>query len=77
MVKTAAEWIVTLFAGNVAKENGLLLPTLTGSGAGRTAFVGGTHAAAQCTSVTALAPTLKEGRKSCHRTQRWPPGSSP
>lgn len=31
MVKTAAEWIVTLFAGNVAKENDLLLPALTGS----------------------------------------------
>lgn len=43
MVKTAAEWIVTLFAGNVAKENGLLLPTLTGSGADRTALIAGMH----------------------------------
>jgi hypothetical protein len=28
-----SEWIATLFAGHVAKENDLLLPALTGSGA--------------------------------------------
>jgi hypothetical protein len=30
---TAAEWIATLFAGHVARENDLLLPVLTRSGA--------------------------------------------
>lgn len=30
---TVAEWIATLFAGHVAKENDLLLPALAGSGA--------------------------------------------
>jgi len=30
---TAAEWIATLFAGHVARENDLLLPILTRSGA--------------------------------------------
>jgi hypothetical protein len=30
---TVAEWIATLFAGHVAKENDLLLPVLAGSGA--------------------------------------------
>ena len=29
---TVAEWIATLFAGHVAKENDLLLPALAGSG---------------------------------------------
>lgn len=30
---TVSEWIATLFAGHVAKENDLLLPALTGAGA--------------------------------------------
>src|SRR5689334_25098089 len=30
---TVSEWIATLFAGHVAKENDLLLPALAGSGA--------------------------------------------
>lgn len=30
---TVSEWITTLFAGHVAKENDLLLPVLAGSGA--------------------------------------------
>jgi hypothetical protein len=30
---TVSEWIATLFAGHVAKENDLLLPALTGCGA--------------------------------------------
>ena len=36
---TVAEWIATFFAGHVAKENDLLLPALTGSGADLTALL--------------------------------------
>lgn len=36
---TTAEWIATLFAGHVAKENDLLLSALTGSGADMAALV--------------------------------------
>jgi Hemerythrin HHE cation binding domain len=45
-----AEWIAALFAGHVAKENDLMLPALTGSGADLTALLAGmhhTHAAAK------------------------------
>ncbi len=35
----AAEWIATLFAGHVARENDLLLPVLTRSGADLTALL--------------------------------------
>jgi hypothetical protein len=47
---TVAEWITTLFAGHVAKENDLLLPALTGSGADLAALLADmhhTHAGAQ------------------------------
>ena len=37
------EWIATLFAGHVAKENDLLLPALTGSGADLTALLADMH----------------------------------
>ncbi len=40
---TAAEWITTLFAGHVAKENDLLLPALTTSGADLTALLADMH----------------------------------
>ena len=40
---TVAEWIATLFAGHVAKENDLLLPALTGSGADLAALLGEMH----------------------------------
>lgn len=39
----AAEWITTLFAGHVAKENDLLLPALTTSGADLTALLADMH----------------------------------
>ena len=42
---TVAEWIATLFAGHVAKENDLLLPALTGSGADLAALLADMHAA--------------------------------
>jgi Hemerythrin HHE cation binding domain len=38
---TVAEWIATLFAGHVAKENDLLLPVLAGSGADLAALLAG------------------------------------
>lgn len=40
---TAAEWITTLFAGHVAKENDLLLPALTISGADLAALLADMH----------------------------------
>jgi iron-sulfur cluster repair protein YtfE (RIC family) len=40
---TVAEWIATLFAGHVAKENDLLLPALTGSGADLAALLADMH----------------------------------
>lgn len=40
---TAAERITTLFAGHVAKENDLLLPALTGSGADLAALLADMH----------------------------------
>jgi hemerythrin-like domain-containing protein len=40
---TVAEWIATLFAGHVAKENDLLLPALTGSGADLAALLDDMH----------------------------------
>ena len=40
---TAAERIATLFAGHVAKENDLLLPALTGSGADLAALLTDMH----------------------------------
>jgi hypothetical protein len=40
---TASERIATLFAGHVAKENDLLLPALTGSGADLTALLADMH----------------------------------
>ncbi len=40
---TAAEWIATLFAGHVAKENDLLLPALAGSGADLAALLAEMH----------------------------------
>jgi hypothetical protein len=40
---TVAEWIATLFAGHVAKENDLLLPALTGSGADLAALLSDMH----------------------------------
>ena len=42
-VATAAERIATLFAGHVAKENDLLLPALTGSGADLAALLADMH----------------------------------
>lgn len=41
---TVSEWIATLFAGHVAKENDLLLPALTGSGADLAALLADMHA---------------------------------
>ncbi len=41
---TVAEWIATLFAGHAAKENDLLLPALTGSGADLAALLADMHA---------------------------------
>jgi hemerythrin HHE cation binding domain-containing protein len=40
---TIAEWIATLFAGHVAKENDLLLPALTGSGVDLAALLADMH----------------------------------
>ena len=40
---TVAEWIATLFAGHVAKENDLLLPALTDSGADLAALLADMH----------------------------------
>jgi hemerythrin HHE cation binding domain-containing protein len=40
---TAAEWIATLFAGHVAKENDLLLPALASSRADLAALLGDMH----------------------------------
>ncbi len=40
---TIAEWITTLFAGHVAKENDLLLPALTGSGTDLAALLADMH----------------------------------
>jgi hypothetical protein len=40
---TVAEWIATLFAGHVAKENDLLLPALTDSGANLAALLADMH----------------------------------
>ena len=39
----AAERIATLFAGHVAKENDLLLPALTGSGADLASLLADMH----------------------------------
>ncbi len=43
MAATVAEWIATLFAGHVAKENDLLLPALTDSGADLVALLADMH----------------------------------
>lgn len=43
MAAMAAERIATLFAGHVAKENDLLLPALTGSGADLAALLADMH----------------------------------
>ena len=40
---TVSEWIATLFAGHVAKENDLLLPALADSGADLAALLADTH----------------------------------
>ena len=40
---TVAEWIATLFAGHVAKENDLLLPALAGAGADLAALFADMH----------------------------------
>lgn len=40
---TISEWIATLFAGHVAKENDLLLPALAGSGADLAALLADMH----------------------------------
>ena len=40
---TVAEWIATLFAGHVAKENDLLLPALTSCGADLAALLADMH----------------------------------
>lgn len=40
---TVSEWIATLFAGHVAKENDLLLPALTGAGADLAALLAEMH----------------------------------
>jgi hypothetical protein len=40
---TVSEWIATLFAGHVSKENDLLLPALTGSGADLAALLADMH----------------------------------
>ncbi|MGH3259911.1 MAG: hemerythrin domain-containing protein [Streptosporangiaceae bacterium] len=40
---SVSEWIATLFAGHVAKENDLLLPALTGSGADLAALLADMH----------------------------------
>jgi Hemerythrin HHE cation binding domain len=40
---TVAEWIATLFAGHAAKENDLLLPALTSSGADLAALLADMH----------------------------------
>jgi Hemerythrin HHE cation binding domain len=42
-VATVAEWIATLFAGHVAKENDLLLPALTDSGTDLAALLADMH----------------------------------
>ena len=49
---TIAEWIATLFAGHVAKENDLLLPALASSGADLAALVTDMHGVAARTLVT-------------------------
>jgi hypothetical protein len=40
---SVSEWIATLFAGHVAKENDLLLPALTGSGGDLAALLADMH----------------------------------
>jgi hypothetical protein len=40
---TISEWIATLFAGHVAKENDLLLPALTGTGGDLAALLADMH----------------------------------
>jgi iron-sulfur cluster repair protein YtfE (RIC family) len=40
---TISEWIATLFAGHVAKENDMLLPALTGTGADLAALLADMH----------------------------------
>ena len=42
---TTAEWIATLFAGHVAKENDLLLPALIDSGVDLAPLLAGLHGA--------------------------------
>jgi hypothetical protein len=42
-VAAASEWITTLFAGHVAKENDLLLPALTISGVDLASLLAGMH----------------------------------
>jgi hypothetical protein len=42
---TVSEWIATLFAGHVAKENDLLLPALAGAGADLAALLADMHQA--------------------------------
>jgi Hemerythrin HHE cation binding domain len=46
-----SEWIATLFAGHVAKENDLLLPVLTGSGADLAALLADMHESQAGTQV--------------------------
>lgn len=54
---SVAEWIATLFAGHVAKENDLLLPALTGAGADLAALLAAMHepSAARAASALSLA----------------------
>lgn len=40
---TVSEWIATVFAGHVARENDLLLPALTGRGADLAALLATIH----------------------------------
>jgi hypothetical protein len=40
---SVSEWIATLFAGHVAKENDLLLPALTSSGGDLAALLADMH----------------------------------
>ena len=53
---TAAEWIATLFAGHLAKENDLLLPALTEAGADLAALLADMHEPAETSS--GLGPEL-------------------
>ena len=48
-----SEWIATLFAGHVAKDNDLLLPALTGSGADLAALLADMHRQQAAADATA------------------------